>query len=190
MRTMHRWPPVVAALFAVVSLCADAAGREAAPAAPAGLLAAIKAIRPDARLLEKSELDEGACGRGRPQPGIVEADFDGNGVKDYATLLVVGDPRKTEKELNGKQWQRFELWLVVFMGQSDGQFKPVTLDKMQGWIPSSRGLRLQKAGSSRLADSRRRVWLRHPGFALYACEQYAVIYYWSGSRFEMVPAAR
>jgi hypothetical protein len=72
------------------------------------LLSAIHKLEPRATILLQEDIDKSDCGKKRA--GIVEADFNGDGLKDYAVLLRIGDIENTFYNYEGKDypWRRLK----------------------------------------------------------------------------------
>jgi len=141
---------------------------------------AIKSIALNARVLTGSDLDTSSCGK-KKNPGIIEADFKGDGQKDYAVLLKIGQPEETVYTSNGKStpWNKLRVWFVVFLGQTDGSFKSIILEKIDDHsFPAYVTLKKINPGHLENFDSGKRTSLKNAGIGLEFCEQSETVYYW------------
>src|SRR5690349_19995980 len=78
-----------------VSLCASAQQQNPIAKGLGPLQVAIKALSPTARVLQASEIDMRECESVPKTPGMVKADFNGDGLEDAAVLLVTHRSTKT-----------------------------------------------------------------------------------------------
>ena len=104
-------------------------------------------------------------------PGFVVADFNGDGVADYAALLRF--PRKAG----------FGEWLVVFIGARGGGFQLRLLEKYDGFRDDVY-IRIEPPGHMNASGSLRIVNLRAPAIARIHPERPPTIFYWDKGRFQ------
>ena len=114
--------------------------------------------------------DEGAL------PGLVVADFNSDGVADYAALLRF--PQKAS----------FGEWLVVFIGAGNGGFQLRLLEKYTGFRDDVY-ITMEPQGVVRAASSLRTVTLHAPGIARIHPERPPTIFYWEKGRFQRLSMA-
>jgi hypothetical protein len=157
----------------------------AAVTQPEELKAAIQNVHPDAEILELDDMDTSSCGPLEAHPGLVSADFDGNGRVDYAVLFKAGDV-KEEKEWRGRKLSLMDLWLVAFLQQDDGLLASFVLAEFETFLPSDVMIEKQLPGTIEEWDSERIVTLRNPGFLFHFCGKSASVFYWSEGKFERI----
>ena len=104
-------------------------------------------------------------------PGLVTADFNGDGVADYAALLRF--PKKAG----------FGEWLVVFIGASGGSFQLRLLEKYDGFRDDVY-ITIEPPGQVSASGSLRIVNLRAPAIARIHPERPPTIFYWEKGRFQ------
>src|SRR5258706_13186465 len=88
--------------LAAVSLCASAQQQDSIAKVSGPLQAAIKTLSPRARVLQASEIDMRECESVPKTPGLVKADFNGDGFEDAAGLVVRYASRETNEWEGGK----------------------------------------------------------------------------------------
>ena len=104
-------------------------------------------------------------------PGFVAADFNGDGVPDYAALLTF-----PQKNTSGE-------WLVVFMGNKDGGFQLRLLEKYNG-VHDDIYITMEPPGEVKPFHSARSVKLRAPGIARIHPDRRPTLFYWQKGRFQ------
>jgi hypothetical protein len=104
-------------------------------------------------------------------PGFVAADFNGDGVPDYAVLLTF-----PQKKTSGE-------WLVVFMGNKDGGFQLRLLEKYNG-VHDDIYITMEPPGEVKPFHSARSVKLRAPGIARIHPDRRPTLFYWQKGRFQ------
>ena len=104
-------------------------------------------------------------------PGFIAADFNGDGVADYAALLTF-----PQKKTSGE-------WLVVFMGSKDGGFQLRLLEKYNG-VHDDIYITMEPPGEVKPFHSARSVKLRAPGIARIHPDRRPTLFYWQKGRFQ------
>ena len=104
-------------------------------------------------------------------PGFIAADFNGDGVADYAALLTF-----PQKKTSGE-------WLVVFMGSKDGGFQLRLLEKYNG-VHDDIYITMEPSGEVKPFNSVRKVKLRAPGIARIRPDRRPTLFYWQKGRFQ------
>jgi len=104
-------------------------------------------------------------------PGFVAADFNGDGVADYAALLRF--PKKAG----------FGEWLVVFIGVKAGGFQLRLLEKYDGFRDDVY-ITMEPPGDVNAARPLRIVKLRAPAIARIHPERPPTVFYWEKGRFQ------
>jgi len=132
----------------------------------------LRSLRPGAHIITEREVDWGFCPAPR-RDQVVSADFNGDGILDYAAIVGTG-PGSGPEEV-----------LVVFLGGPDGRFKVVVLERIGG------DAIIQAHEPGRVHDmfSGRPTKLVLPGIDRYYCGKSARVYYWSvkAQKFRFVP---
>lgn len=106
-------------------------------------------------------------------PGLIGADFNGDGIPDYAALLRF--PRK------GSSAE----WLVVFLGNREGGFHLRLLEKFDG-LRDDLYIAMKAPGEVKPVNSARGVKLRMPGIARVVLDRSRKLFYWQNGRFQRV----
>lgn len=104
-------------------------------------------------------------------PGFVAADFNGDGIPDYAALLTF-----PQKKSSGE-------WLVVFMGSKDGSFQLRLLEKYDRFHDDV-FITIERSGEVKPLKSARAVKLRTPGIARTHPDRRPTLFYWQKGRFQ------
>jgi len=115
--------------------------------------------------------------------GFLTADLNGDGIADFAALLISRVPKRIEK-WEGKDWPVHQVRLVVLLGQKDGSFQANTLYEHEDFLPTIYGLRVQPPTELREVGTERRVSLSKPGIILFACEKFSVVHFYEGGSFK------
>ena len=133
-------------------------------------------VHPNASIISLENLNrisrEKFLGAGdEASPGFVTADFNGDGVPDYAALLTF-----PQKKTSGE-------WLVVFMGSKEGGFQLRLLEKYDGFHDDIY-ITMERPGEVKPFHSARRVKLRAPGIARIHPDRQPTLFYWQKGRFQ------
>lgn len=143
----------------------------------------------DARIIKKADIDTFCYSVDYPlvsNPGLVEADFNGDKKTDYAVLLQLGKPFDTVSILDGKQFkdEKAKVTLVVFMAEGNKKFKTITLvkdDDIEAYYPLNLYIEIQPSDTVRESEALeggKKIYLDAPGILLVYCERSAVVIYW------------
>lgn len=148
---------------------------------PPELAVAIAAISPGGRIVGPHDMDGASCGAS-PSPGLVAADFNGDGREDFAVLLKKsGAPKEPlgPPEFTG-------LWFVVFLADHIGALRPAAIQSLAksrlGKIrlePHPAGIVTEKGTNKQVAHS-------SPGILRRVCGKSAVVFHWSGSAMRRI----
>jgi len=182
----HRFVFAFVASFALMNpvvLCAQQKG----PEIPETLAAAIKKVAPSASLVTPRDVDETACAPVGQAPGLLHADFDGDGRADYAALLKKETGK--EKTWEGRTLREARFSFVLFLDDGSGGYKPRVVRRYPDFLPTAAVLDLQSAGTVRHRETRKNVKLPNPGVMLSFCEKSATAYYIVDGKIRSVPIA-
>ncbi len=133
---------------------------------------------PKERIVESNDIDSKSC-QVASHPGWIEADFNGDGLRDYAVLLK--GSVKQKKEWHGRELQLMEVKLVAFVQEAArGRFRSIVLDSFEEYYPLGVDIDIQPKGWIREPPSigHKAVELKNPGILQYFCEKSASVFYW------------
>ena len=135
-------------------------------------------VHPKANIVSLEDLNLASRGKFQTEapdasPGFIGADFNGDGIPDYAALLRF--PRR------GSSAE----WLVVFLGNRDGGFHLRLLEKFDG-LRDDLYIAMKAPGEVKPINSARGVKLRMPGIARVALDRSRKLFYWQNGRFQRV----
>jgi len=139
-------------------------------------------VHPNASIISLENLNrlsrEKFLGAGdEASPGFVAADFNGDGVPDYAALLTFPQKKSTGE------------WLVVFMGSKDGGFQLRLLEKYDGFHDDIY-ITMEPSGEVKPFNSVRKVKLQAPGIARIHPDRRPTLFYWQKGRFQRLNLSR
>jgi hypothetical protein len=178
----------LAALFSASALLwlSASLGSEQAPL-PNSLSEAIEHFAPGARVVSTKDVDGISCAPVRETPGVVRADFNGDGHEDYALLLT----KETGKETpwQGSMLKEARFSFAFFMRSADGKYQPRVVLRDVGFIPATIVLSLQPAGKVRHRETHKNIELKYPGVMLSFCEKSATTYYFAERKIRSIPIA-
>jgi len=141
------------------------------------LQAAITALSPTARVLQASEIDMRECESVPKTPGLVKADFNGDGFEDAAVLLVTHDSTKTYVS-GGVKYREATLVLAILLNDTKGGYTAASRETFQDSIPAWHFLTLVPAPQvfHGGVDDEETLELRNPGVMLTFCSKSASVY--------------
>lgn len=174
------------ARFCLIAMASHACAGQGQTAV--ALPAAISAQLGDVRLLELADIDTFSCGALEANPGLVTADFNGDGRADYATLLV-SKLAKREQMWEGRKLRLVDAWFVVFLQKGDGAFDRKDIEHFETFLPSGTGIAIQPAGPVKESESGKVTNLKWPAVEWFFCEKGASVHYWNGKSFAAVPTS-
>lgn len=148
------------------------------------LVAVVLSRFPQFTIMQPSDVSLQECESPKHPPGVVEADFNGDGRTDYAVLLKGQVKQRTPWE--GKILELFELKFVVFLQTSKGKFHVGLEQGLEDYYPFTIGIGIVEPETVRetpiLGD--KKVKLSRPGVIKYHCGKFADVYYWNGKKKE------
>ena len=145
------------------------------------LLDSIKKASPTGAILQPNEMDVKGCFKSLPSPGLVRADFNGDGREDVAVLLKtrVADEVKT---LEGQEFREADFMLVILLNNGQGGYHVRIADKFSDYLPLEGYISLHPPGKVRPLDAEKEVVIRNPAVALTFCERSRAIFSVTGTR--------
>lgn len=153
---------------------------------PEGLTAAIKKVAPGAVIVGAQEVDVTACQPVGDSPGLLRADFNGDGRDDYAALLKTGETGK-ETTWEGRKLREARFSFVLFLDNGSGGYQPRVVHRYTDFIPTAVVLDLQPAGNVRHRETHKNVRIPNPGVMLSFCEKSATTYFLVGDKIRSIP---
>jgi hypothetical protein len=157
------------------------------PPLPSSLSEAIERFAASARVVSTKDVDSIACAPVGETPGVVRADFNGDGFEDYALLLAKETGKETSWQGSILKEARFSF--VFFLRSADGKYQPRLVLRDTGFIPTTIVLKLQSAGKVRHRETHKNIQLKYPGVMLSFCEKSATTYYFAGHTVRSIPIA-
>ena len=157
-------------------------------AIPDTLSAAIQKAASGAALVTAHEVDATACAPVGQAPGLVRADFNGDGRDDYAALLKTKETGK-ETIWEGKKLREARFSFVLFLDDGNGGYKPRVVRRYTDFVPTAVVLDLQPAGNVRHRETHKTVKLANPGVMLSFCEKSATTYFIAAGKIRSIPVA-
>ena len=110
-------------------------------------------------------------------PGLVEADFNGDGRKDYVVMLRGGVEK--ELEIQGKKYKSIDLMLVAFLKDESGSYKSSIIYKYDAGLPPfGVYIELHRPGVIQEFGTDRTAKIKNPAVLLIHCEKSSVVFYW------------
>jgi hypothetical protein len=150
------------------------------------LQAAIKRLSPTARVLQASEIDMRECEPVPKAPGLVKADFNGDGFEDAAALLVTHISDKVTL-WDGREFRDADFLLVLFLGDGKGGFQSHVVSKFPDQIPTAVVLSITGPGIIfSLENSTNRTALKNPAFVEHYCGKSSAAYEVTGDRIREI----
>ena len=186
MRHVHR-VVIIVALIGPVTISVACAEQEKSVNSGA-LNASIRKLAPGAAVVVTQEVDAISCNPVGDNPGLVRADFNGDGRPDYAALLKI---RETGKKTiwEGKTLREASFSFVLFLDDGHGGYEPRVVRRYTDFIPTGVVLDLQPPGSVLNGETQKSITLSNPGVTLSFCEKSAVTYYVAGGKIHSIPIA-
>lgn len=149
-------------------------------------LAAIKRVSPNATILQPSEIDAKSCAPVPKSPGLVRADFNGDGLEDAAVLLKTSVSSEVTV-WQGQELRKADFLFVILLNDGKGSYHIRTLDKFAGHIPAIAFIDLESSKKIRPLGAKKDLTLSNPAIVLTYCEKSAAAYVVTGTRVKEVP---
>ncbi len=183
---------VVSSVLAICLTSSDGSEPKGRIAISDKLRQAISRVHAKAEVIERKDVSVRNCDPVPESPGLIRADFNGDGLTDYAALLRI---RGTEKQVleENKTWTLVEVRLVVFLGQRGGEFTNVELERLSEVIPILTVIEIQRPGPIREYaeiehEKRKVIQIEKMSIMRIGCGRSAVVFTWDDSwkRFRMI----
>lgn len=155
---------------------------------PKALAAAIRRVALSAAVVTAKEVDATACHPVGTNPGLVRADFNGDGRDDFVALLKTKETGK-EKIWEGRKLRETNFSFVLFLDDGNAGYKVRVVRRYTDFIPTAAALDLQPAGTVRHRETRKNIMLPNPGVTLSFCEKSAATYFMVGTKIRSIPIA-
>ena len=117
-------------------------------------------------------------------PGLVRADFTGDGRMDFALLLNAGETGKII-DWQGMKLKETRYVFAIFVEDGQGGYKFKPLQRFEDFVPIAAFIDLQKSGDIRGVDGRL-AKISNPAVSFVFCEKSEAVYYFSGDRIRTV----
>lgn len=140
---------------------------------PPELRVALATLSPGSEIVQAEDVDRNVCGPTR-SPGLVMADFNGDGRGDFAVLLKIYANRTVENPTSKPS----RLWFVVLLADAMGVPRPVSVQSLDLGLLNRTRLEpgalaeRQATGDAKTAAPRRPVVIRR------ICKKSASLFYW------------
>ena len=175
-------------------LCVDPAslqGQDINSKPNVGIQAVLERDFPRARIVDQGSLDESLCDRQKNHPGWVEEDFNGDGRKDQAFLLL-------EKSFGSGEERIAYLKLVVYMQTRPGVYERAKIEESKAEAVEFRDsgtlttfIRKLNAGEYQLPAGEvgdvKKVLFKTPGIKVIFCDQSSILYQWDQGTSQFIP---
>jgi len=168
-------PVLVVAILGIGTAWSD--GKSSRHVPPA-LVSAIQKTYPDTKILDSDEVETEDCGEIKNAPGFLVADFNGDGIDDYAVVL-----RKTKSRNNLQYGQVRDYLVVTFFGKKDGTFQDLKLAEFEQAETTVWFITLINQKSLYDFERNEEVKLSNPALALIRCGGGSMRFYWDGKEF-------
>jgi hypothetical protein len=155
---------------------------------PKSLVVAISKVAPNSIIVDAKEVDATACQPVGDSPGLVRADFNGDGRVDYAALLKI-KVSKEETVWQGKSLREARFSFVLFLDDGSGGYKPRSIRRYTDFVPTAVVIDLQPAGKIRHRETRQYIRVPNPAVMLSFCEKSATTYYMVNDKIRSIPIA-
>jgi len=155
---------------------------------PENLAGAIYKVAPGSAIVSAKEVDATACQPVGDSPGLVRADFNGDGRQDYAVLLKTR-VSKEETVWQGKSLREARFLFVWFLDDGSGGYKPRIIRRYTDFVPTAVVIDLQPAGKIRHRETHKDIQVPNPAVMLSFCEKSATTYYLLDDKFRSIPIA-
>lgn len=153
---------------------------------PKSLDSAIRKLAPSAKVVAAKDVDTTSCQPVGDSPGMVRADFNGDGRQDYAVLLKTRVSKEvTVSQSNSLREARFSF--VLFLDNGRGGYQPIVVRRYEDFVPTIVVINLEPAGIIQHRETHKEVRVPNPAVMLSFCEKSATIYYLVNGKVRSIP---
>lgn len=163
---------------------ASRGGQEAGPV-PDSLVAAIEKAVPGASLVSLADVNAKECKPVPKTPGLVRADFDGDGRADFAVLVKAGETGKVV-DWQGTRLREARYVFAIFLDDAKGGFTVRIVQRFVDFVPIASFIDLQAPGNVPGFGENPGVVIPNSGIAFVNCEKSEAVYYFSGKRIRTI----
>lgn len=134
-----------------------------------------------------TKVDQSECEIKGDQPGMIKADFNGDGKSDYAILVQLRKVKGNQKNpVKDEDFEEVDITLLTLIQTPSGSFDRYILEKTEGYMTGMVFIELVAPGIEHEFDTNKPVRLKNPGVALVYCGKSKVDFYWHGRGFKQV----
>ena len=163
-----------------IGACAVAASPNVETGAAPALQAVIQHEYPQYKIVAAIDIDLNNCDEPKAPPGLVEGDFNGDNLTDYAVILVNNTNKKVK--LQGQLWDAVDVKFVIYLGRQGGGLQKAYMESFdQNPGLQIVGLQLVPAGvvvNESPIMGNKKILLQYQGVDKYHCGKWADVYYW------------
>jgi hypothetical protein len=155
---------------------------------PEALAKSVTRLAPRGAIISNADVDSLACQPITSNPGLLRADFNGDGRDDFAALIKLQETGRV-KEWEGRSLREARFSFVLFLDDGVGGYRTRVVRKYLDFIPSSVVIDIQTAGVIKHRETKRDILIPHTAVTLSFCEKSATAYYFVGKKIHSVPVA-
>jgi hypothetical protein len=157
-------------------------------ALPEALASAISNISTNSSVVGAEDVDPSACRPVGEKPGLVQADFNGDGRDDYAVLLKT---KETDKKTTwqGTELREAEFAFAFLLDDASGGYKQMIVRRYSDFVPTGVVLDLQAPGDVHDRETHKDIQIFNPSVILSFCEKSATAYFVTGGEIHSIPIA-
>lgn len=126
------------------------------------------------------DMDKNECDMIKGSNGLLRADFNGDGVDDFAVLLRSKNSHRRE---NGDLY-RYQV--VAFISGKDKKHEPKVLTENEDFYPPITFITIRKPGKIREFETGKTTAIKNPAIDLTYCGKSSVTYLWKGKKFSEI----
>jgi hypothetical protein len=163
-------------MLAAVFLLQSPTRADEMPSLTPAMKAAIQRIAPHATPLTKAEIASG-CGDDIPSdPGLIVADFNGDGRPDVAVLVTTGEPGKIFT-WEGESRRLVNFAFAIMVDDGKGSFAIKLLQRFDEDLPLGEYIDILAPGQFTDRETGKDVTIRNPSIDFENCEKSDAMYY-------------
>lgn len=148
------------------------------------LQVAISKISPGATIPRADQVDDRECYL-TSSPGLVRADFNGDGREDVAALLITRIADKG-KVWDGREFRKADFLLALFINDGKGGYRVREVDRITNRVPAAIVLSVAPAGKVRSLEKGNESVLQNPGLVIQFCGKSSTAYTLVGDKLKEI----